>query len=86
MASAVGGIRDQIVDGESGVLVADPHDLEAFGSALAKLLSDREWAERLGAAAQLRSRELFLGDVHLERWAELMLRLNQKTAPAQRAV
>jgi trehalose synthase len=32
VASRIGGIQDQIVDGESGLLIDDPHDLEQFGS------------------------------------------------------
>src|SRR5204863_6446994 len=35
IASGTGGINDQIEDGVSGVLVADPTDLEEFGRAVA---------------------------------------------------
>jgi trehalose synthase len=31
IASAVGGIMDQIADGEQGLLLQDPHDLPALG-------------------------------------------------------
>ncbi len=75
VASAVGGICDQVVDGETGFLVEDATDLDAFGTAVGRLLSDPEMAAQFGKAGQRRSRELFLGDVHLERWAELMLRV-----------
>src|SRR5213592_4820496 len=34
VASAVGGIVEQLVDGVSGVLVDDPRDLRAFGKAV----------------------------------------------------
>ena len=34
IASRVGGIQDQIVDGESGVLLDDPHDLAEYGAAV----------------------------------------------------
>ena len=37
VASAVGGIVDQIADGETGLLVQDPRDLESFGHAVARL-------------------------------------------------
>ena len=47
VASAVGGIRDQIVDGEHGLLVADPTNLGAFGEAVRHLLGDRSLAERV---------------------------------------
>src|SRR6266498_3540444 len=38
VATRVGGIQDQIVDGESGVLVDDPADLAAVGGAIDSLL------------------------------------------------
>src|SRR6266516_3139409 len=40
VASDVGGIADQIADGEDGLLVSDPRDLAAFGAALERLLRD----------------------------------------------
>ena len=48
VASAVGGIVDQIVHGEHGLLVDDPHDLAAFGAAVEALLRDPAEAGRLG--------------------------------------
>ena len=77
VATAVGGISDQVVDGETGFLIEDPHDLAAFAAAISRLLSDPALAAKLGEAARHRAGELFLGDVHLERWADLMLRVNQ---------
>ncbi|HEX2085574.1 MAG TPA: glycosyltransferase, partial [Solirubrobacteraceae bacterium] len=49
VASAVGGISDQVVDGETGVLVRDPADMREYGAALVRLLSDPEGADRMGA-------------------------------------
>jgi trehalose synthase len=60
VASRVGGIQDQIENGKNGVLVDDPQDLAAFGTAVAGLLSDRSVAERLGAAAKRRVQQEFL--------------------------
>ena len=77
VASAVGGISEQIVDGEHGLLLDDPTDLSAFGLAVQKLLEDEELAERLGANARRRAREEFLGDRHLEQWAALFARLDE---------
>jgi glycosyltransferase involved in cell wall biosynthesis len=45
------GIPDVVVDGENGLLV-DPDDPDALADALARILSDRQLAERLGAAAR----------------------------------
>jgi trehalose synthase len=75
VASAVGGIRDQMLDGETGLLIEDPADLRAFGTAIVRLLDDPAWATQMGKAAHQRARDLYLGDVHLERWAELILRV-----------
>jgi trehalose synthase len=71
VASAVGGINDQIVDGRDGILVHDPTDLHEFGSALATVLGDPDLAKRLGAAARARVQDRFLGDRHLIQYVEL---------------
>jgi len=71
VASAVGGIQDQIVDGRDGLLLPDPYDVEAFGAAVGRLLADPDLAGRLGAAAQRRVHEEFLGDRHLGQYADL---------------
>ena len=40
VASRVGGIQDQIVDGRDGLLLDDPSDLDAFAKVLGRLLAD----------------------------------------------
>jgi trehalose synthase len=60
VASRVGGIQDQIVDGETGILLDDPRDLAAFGAAINGLLSDGDRAAQLGEAARERVREKFV--------------------------
>jgi trehalose synthase len=59
VASRIGGIQEQIVHGDSGVLLDDPRDLAAFGAAIADLLGDRASAERMGDRARERVRERF---------------------------
>jgi trehalose synthase len=59
VASAVGGILEQIENGVHGLLV-DPSDLSAFGSAVRDLLSDPGRAAALGQAAHERVRDRFL--------------------------
>ncbi len=71
IGSAVGGIIDQIADG-TGILLPDPADLAAFGSAARLLLSDQDQAARIGKAAHDHVREQYLGDVHLLRYAKLL--------------
>jgi len=71
VATDVGGIRDQIEDGVTGRLV-EPRDLRAFGEQVRALLDDPHEAERMGEAAQLRVRDLFLGPRHLGQYVELL--------------
>lgn len=58
VASAVGGLTDLVVDGETGLLVP-PRDPDALRAALDRLLGDRELRRNLGAAARERARERF---------------------------
>jgi trehalose synthase len=75
VASAVGGIADQIVHGEHGLLVDDPTDLRAFGRAVESLLRDRAEAERLGRNARERATAEYVGDRHLEQYGRLFAQL-----------
>lgn len=75
VASRVGGIQDQIVDGRDGLLVDDPHDQGEFAAALGRLLADPALADRLGAAGQLRAFTDFLPDRHLDQYVDLFSRL-----------
>ncbi len=74
LASAVGGISDQIVPG-TGVLLDDPADLDAYGDALGALLADRHETAAIGARAHRHVLDNFLGDRHLMQYAELLQRL-----------
>jgi glycogen(starch) synthase len=58
VATAVGGLLDLVVDGETGVLVP-PRDLHALRSALERLLTDGDLRTRLGTAARERARSSF---------------------------
>ena len=71
IGSAVGGIIDQIAEG-TGILLPDPADLAAFGSAARLLLGDQDQAARMGQAAHAHIRERYVGDVHLLRYAKLL--------------
>jgi trehalose synthase len=75
VATRVGGIQDQITDGQDGLLLDDPSDLEGFGQLLGKLLLDPGLAGRLGERAQVRAREHLLGIRHLIQYAQLFERL-----------
>jgi trehalose synthase len=71
VASAIGGIREQIEDGRTGLLVG-PSDLRTFGERVSGLLHDPYRAERIGEAAQTSVREQFLGPRHLGQYVELL--------------
>lgn len=78
VGSRVGGIQDQIVDGESGLLIDDPRDLPAFGRAIGRLLDDAELAARLGRAARLRVLDRYLGVGRLTEYVELVASLTSR--------
>lgn len=72
VASAVGGIQDQISDWTNGVLVEDPRDLDACGKAVSGLLRDRRASHALGHAAHASVRDNFLAPRYLGRYLDLI--------------
>ena len=58
VASAVGGLLDLVVDGETGLLVP-PRDARALRTAIDRLLADADLRRRMGEAARERIREHF---------------------------
>ena len=57
-ALAVGGLKESIVDGETGILAETPEEL---AERVAALVADPAERERMGAAAEARARDLHLG-------------------------
>ena len=74
VASRVGGIQDQITDGEHGRLV-DPRDLPGFGDAVEELLADRSKAEAMGDAARERVRRTYTAVHYLANYLDLIERV-----------
>lgn len=74
VAAAVGGITDQVSDGREGLLVP-PHDLEATGAAIERLLGDTTLGQQLGEAAHAKVARSFVADRHLEQYAQLLTTL-----------
>jgi len=72
VATAVGGIQDQITHEENGLLVADPSDLDGIMRHVARLLAEPAFAEQLGEQAQDRVRREGLSDRHLLDWVDLL--------------
>jgi glycosyltransferase involved in cell wall biosynthesis len=54
VATAVGGVPEIVVDGETGLLVAPPPGPEEVAAALSRLLSDATLRARMGACARRR--------------------------------
>jgi trehalose synthase len=75
VASAVGGIQDQIEHGVSGYLLRDPTDLDGYAAALRLLLGRPNLARRLGQNARRRVGLNYLGLRTLHQYADLIQRL-----------
>ena len=75
VASAVGGVPELVLDGETGILVG-PRDTAALAGALARLVADSALRDRLGAAGRLRVEREF----SLERFEREHLELYRKRA------
>jgi trehalose synthase len=61
VASRIGGIQDQIVHDETGILLDDPLDLAAYGTAVRSLLENPARAQAIGLEAKESVRQQFLG-------------------------
>ena len=72
VASAVGGIQDQIDDGIEGLLVRDPSDASETARALRRVLESPELRVRMGDAAYKRVCSEYLSVSSLERWGWLI--------------
>lgn len=74
-ASAVGGVPEVVVDGETGFLVP-PGDPEALAEALGRLLSEPELRRRMGEAGRRRAEALFdlprFRQAHVELYERLL--------------
>ena len=86
VASRIGGIQEQVVDGVTGILLDDPRDLAEFGRAVLRLLNDDDAARVMGAAGRERVREQFLGPRHLGQYFDLIHTLLDRRASAPAAV
>ena len=75
IATAVGGIQDQITHGRDGLLIDDPSDLDAFANALHILLDNPRLAARLGTGGRERVTAEYLGDRHLTQYVDLFATL-----------
>jgi trehalose synthase len=72
VASRVGGIQDQMVDGETGILIDDPHDLAACAKAIERVLADPEAARAMGEAGHQRVIDNYLAVFRLREYVDLL--------------
>lgn len=81
VATAVGGIKEQINSGEQGILIDNPHDLDAFANALKTLLADPPLARRMGESAAARIRQHFLATRQLIDYTHLLADVEGQEQP-----
>jgi N-acetyl-alpha-D-glucosaminyl L-malate synthase BshA len=74
VATAVGGIPEVVVSGNSGLLVA-PGDAEALSRAVESLIRDPARRAELGRSAIQRARELFSAETIVSRYVQLYRRV-----------
>ena len=60
VGGAVDAARDVIVDGKTGLLLAEPHDHRLLAETLCRLLMDPEAAQAMGMAGRKRLEERYL--------------------------
>ncbi len=72
VGSRVGGIQDQVEDGETGILIDDPHDLAACAAAIETILADPGRSEAMGEAARQRVIDRYLAIHRLREYVELL--------------
>lgn len=85
VASAVGGIQDQLRDGVEGLLVRDPTDPGETADAIRRVLASPPLAARLADAAYERVRERYLSLSALQRWGALAQLLYVGAPPDRRS-
>jgi trehalose synthase len=79
LASAVGGIQDQIEHGVSGLLLRNPQDTDAFAGAVTQVLGNRGFADRIGRNARRRVIQNYLGLSIIAEYDDLVERLAHET-------
>ena len=81
VASARGGIQDQITDEISGLLLEDPTDLHVYALALRRLIDDEALRIRIGLAARREIETNFLGTRHLMQYLQVLRELLVRRSP-----
>ena len=72
VASHVGGIPEQVLDGETGFLV-DPQDIEGCAEKVVTLIKDKKLAAKMGREAKKYIKQKFLITRHLDDYLDLLI-------------
>jgi trehalose synthase len=83
VATRVGGLQEQVVDGETGLLI-EPDDGEDAGEAILRLLREPETCAAMGQAGHERVAHHFLLHHDLPRWTEVIEYVVARPAEPQR--
>jgi trehalose synthase len=75
VAGRVGGIQDQVVDGETGFLIDDPRDLAACAKAIEQILADPGLAREMGERGRQRVIDRYLAVHRLREYVDLVAAL-----------
>ena len=75
VAGRSGGSHEAVVDGETGLIVADPTDVDQVVAALERLLDSRELRSSMGAADRRRAVDEFSYDLLADRLGEGLQRV-----------
>jgi trehalose synthase len=72
VASNVGGIPEQVIDGKTGFLV-DPYDIKGCAEKVVTLLKDKKLAAQMGKEGKKFVKEKFLITRHLDDYLDLLI-------------
>ena len=78
IASDVGGLQFTVVSEETGLL-APPKNVEAFASAIDRIIGDLQWRDRLGINARKRVEEKFSWSGVASQLKDLYSRLSEES-------
>ncbi len=70
VASNVGGIKEQVIDGANGYIVK-PHDYNGAAKKVLDILCDKNMKERMGVRGKQQVRDNFLITRQIENWVDL---------------
>jgi trehalose synthase len=77
LASKVGGITQQIVDGKSGYLL-NPQDYNGFANRIVHIIKDKKLRNRLGKFGKEHVRKRFLITEHMSNWINILIETFKK--------